>query len=167
MVPCWDTELDRRAPQLIARNLERPIAVAEVARVAGMSEFHYQRTFHLETGETVGRFMTRRRLEIAAPRLAYERDRSITEIALSSGYSSSSNFGKAFTAYFGVSPSRVRGPDAELPPALGTLKTTWGHAFRPEDLDALPELEPRALRDEAAQWERVVRYETIAARTPR
>jgi AraC-like DNA-binding protein len=45
--------------------------------------------FHATLGESIGRFITRRRLELAALRLAYEPDATITAIALDCGYSSS------------------------------------------------------------------------------
>src|SRR5262245_33722865 len=99
-----------RSLAFIAQHLEEPLQVSDVARAAHLSEFHLHRVFHAEVGESIGRFITRRRLEVSALRLAYEPDRSITDIALSSGYSSSSNFSKAFSAYFGQSPSSVRNP---------------------------------------------------------
>jgi AraC family transcriptional regulator len=154
-----------RALRFIADHLDRPITVAEVARAAGMSEFHLHRVFHAEVGESIGRHITRRRLELAALRLAYEPDRSITDVALSSGYSSSSNFTKAFTGYFGCSPSRVRAPDLALPPAVGKLTELHGRTFRPADLYALPPPQGAAeLAREARFWEARVRYETIAER---
>jgi AraC family transcriptional regulator len=99
-----------RAISFIATNIERPLTLAEVAKVAHTSEFHFHRIFSAVVGEPVGRFITRKRLELAAMRLAYEPERSVTDIALSVGYSSPSNFTKAFTAYFGRAPSAVRRP---------------------------------------------------------
>jgi AraC family transcriptional regulator len=127
-----------RALRHIADHLERPLSVAEVAKAARLSEFHFHRIFSAVMGEAVGRYITRRRLEVAALRLAYEPDRTVTEIGHSCGYSSTSNFTKAFTAYFGVSPSRVRRPDPDLPIALGKLTRSYGKRFQPLDLHALP-----------------------------
>lgn len=142
------------------------MSVTDIARAAHLSEFHLHRVFREALGETIGRFVTRRRLETAALRLAYETDRSITEIALSSGYSSSSNFGKAFSAYFGVSPSRVREPAAELPGAVGLLTARYGKGFHPADLYALP---PEGAPDErqaiARAWSQRVRFEDVPRRT--
>src|SRR5262245_7341532 len=121
----------QRALRFIGENLDRSLSVAEIARAAHLSEFHLHRVFHAALGESIGRFITRRRLETAALRLAYEPDLSVTEIALSSGYSSSSNFSKAFSAYFGVSPTRVRQPAAELPSSLGQLTARYGKGFDP------------------------------------
>lgn len=124
-------EIDR-ALRFIAENLEREITVADAAAAAGLSEFHFHRVFHAAVGESIGRFVTRRRLELAALRLAYEPERSITDVALSSGYSSSSNFGKAFHAYFGCSPTEVRTPSGDATRAAklrGKLAALHGNDF--------------------------------------
>ncbi len=97
-----------RAIRFILDHLDEPMTLRDVARSAHLSEFHFHRIFAATTGESVGRFVTRKRLETAAMRLAYEPERSVTDVALSSGYSSISNFTKAFTSRFGVAPSRVR-----------------------------------------------------------
>ncbi|HKU40425.1 MAG TPA: AraC family transcriptional regulator [Polyangiales bacterium] len=149
-----------RALRFIADRLDQPITAAEVARAAHLSEFHFHRVFHAELGEPIGRFVTRRRLELSALRLAYERDRSITDIALSSGYSSTSNFAKAFKSYFGSSPSEVREGQAR-PEAIGKLTAQYGKQFRPSDLYVVPpELDDDARRVRATEC--VVRIETSA-----
>jgi len=155
-----------RAIQFIADHGDEPLTVAEVARAAHLSEFHFHRIFSSVMGEPVGRFVTRRRLELAALRLAYEPDRPITDIALSAGYSSLSNFSKAFAAFFGCSPSQVRRPDAALPPAIGTLTRRYGKAFRPADLHALPpDVGDDERRRQAAELSRRVRFETFPGLT--
>lgn len=152
-----------RALRFIAEHLERPISVAEVARAAHLSEFHLHRVFHAALGESIGRFITRRRLESAALRLAYEPDVSITEIALDSGYSSSSNFSKAFAGYFGCSPTRVREPALALPASVGKITALYGKHFRPADLHSLaPGAAVEDERQEAARWEGRVRYEEVS-----
>jgi AraC-like DNA-binding protein len=155
-----------RALRFIGEHLDRPISVAEVARAARLSPFHLHRVFHPTLGESIGRFITRRRLEQAALRLAYEPDATITEIALDSGYSSSSNFSKAFAGYFGCSPTRVREPELALPPSVGKLAALYGKDFRPEELYSLPPpTADEAYRQEAAQWDGRVRYEEVEARS--
>lgn len=154
-----------RAVAYIAAHLDAPLVVADIARAAHLSEFHLHRVFREAVGETIGRFVSRRRLETAALRLAYETDRTIADIALSSGYSSNSNFTKAFTAYFGVSPSRVREPSAQLPVAVGQLTSRHGKDFRPADLYTLPPERPLAARREIARaWSERVRFEETPRR---
>jgi AraC family transcriptional regulator len=151
-----------RALRFIAEHLVRPISVAEVAKAARLSEFHLHRVFHAELGESIGRFITRRRLELAALRLAYEHDISVTEIALDSGYSSSSNFSKAFASYFGCSPTRVREPALALPPSVGKIAALYGKHFRPAELHSLaPGAAAEDERQEAERWQGRVRYEDV------
>jgi len=150
-----------RALGFIACHLEQPLSTADVARAARMSESHFQRAFHEALAETVGQFVTRKRLETAALRLAYEPGTSITEIALSSGYSSSSNFGKAFAGYFGNAPSEVRNPGGKLPAQVSKLLARYGKSFDPRTLYTLPE-EPDAqsFQSEVDFWNQRVRFET-------
>lgn len=144
----------------IAEHLEGPLVVKDVARAARLSEFHFHRLFSAYVGEPVGRWITRRRLEVAALRLAYQPDRSITDIALASGYSSPSNFAKAFTGFFGCSPSGVRTPEPRLPHAIGTLTSRYGKDFDPRELFVLPPpADAAALRAEAAELARTVRFD--------
>jgi len=154
-----------RALAFIAAHLEEPLTAADVARSARMSEFHFQRAFHDALGETVGQFVTRKRLETAALRLAYEPGSSITEIALSSGYSSSSNFGKAFAGYFGTNPSEVRRPGGKVSLQVSKLLARYGKSFEPRALYTLPE-EPdaQAFRAEVDFWNERVRFETSEGR---
>jgi len=151
-----------RALRFIGEHLDRPISVAEVARASRLSEFHLHRVFHAALGESIGRFITRRRLELAALRLAYEPDISVTAIALDSGYSSSSNFSKAFAGYFGCSPTRVREPAQALPASVGKITALYGKHFRPAELYSVaPGAALEDERQEAARWEGRVRYEDV------
>lgn len=146
----------------VARNLDRELTLVELAKLAHLSEFHFHRIFAAIVGEPLGRYVTRRRLEVAALRLAYEPARSVTDIALASGYSSSSNFSKAFRGYFGISPSALRAPGPDpLPAAIGTLTRTHGREFDPRDLHVLPPDDPG--REQAlAELLRELRYERFA-----
>jgi AraC family transcriptional regulator len=105
-----------RALRYIEEHLAEPLPLAEVARASHLSPFHFHRMFRASVGEPVGRYITRRRLERAALRLAYEPDAPVTEIALEVGYSSISNFSKAFRLQFGCAPSALR--SARPGPAL-------------------------------------------------
>ncbi len=123
----------------MAANLGRPIRLSEVARAASFSEYHFHRIFRSVMGETVGQYITRQRLETAALMLAYHDDLSVTDIGFACGYSSTANFSKAFSAFFGVSPSAVRKPQTCKSPRIGTLKLRYGKDFSPSDLYSLPE----------------------------
>ena len=79
-----------------------------LAKIACFSKYHFHRIFRNHTGETVNEFIRHIRMEKAMRILGLDRSKSITEIALDCGFSSSQNFAKAFKSYFGVSPSRIR-----------------------------------------------------------
>jgi AraC family transcriptional regulator len=155
-----------RALAYIAKHLEAPLTAADIARAAHLSEYHLHRVFREAVGETIGRFVTRRRLETAALRLAYETDRTISDIALCSGYSSASNFSKAFSAHFGVSPSRVREPSSVLPGAVRRLASRHDRSFDPTELYTLPPERPADERRAIARaWSERVRFEELPARS--
>ena len=87
--------------------LSEPHSLAELARVAGLSRYHFLRTFRRATGVTPHQWLLRARLREAAQRLAAGRD-PVTEIALDVGFQDLSNFVRSFRAEFGVSPRRYR-----------------------------------------------------------
>lgn len=92
----------------IERHLDETLCVDVLSKVAGFSPFHFQRLFSLITGEPLYTYIKRIRLEKAAYMLLIDRDRSVTDIALSVGFSNQSSFAKAFKARFEMSSSDYR-----------------------------------------------------------
>jgi len=88
-------------------NLHRPVKLEELARVACFSEFHFHRIFGAVSGETLNNFTNRLRLEKAARLLRYS-GKSLTDIALDCGFSSSATFSRAFRSGYDTSPSQFR-----------------------------------------------------------
>ena len=88
-------------------NLDRPLKLAELAKVACFSEFHFHRIFTAVSGETLSNFTNRLRLEKAARLLRYS-GQSLTDIALDCGFSSSATFSRAFRSGYSTSPSQFR-----------------------------------------------------------
>jgi len=86
--------------------------------VAGISRYHFLRTFKLVTGVTPDQWLLRSRLRDAARRLATARD-PITAVALDVGFRDLSNFVRTFRAEFGVSPGRDRA--GAHPPSTSAL----------------------------------------------
>ncbi|MFG0320657.1 MAG: GyrI-like domain-containing protein [Planctomycetota bacterium JB042] len=95
-----------RAIDHVRGNLAEPLDLERLAHAAGLSACHFHRVFRARTGETPHAFVKRLRLEDALRRLAHGRPRSLTEVALASGFSSSSDFSRSFRQRFGVPPSR-------------------------------------------------------------
>jgi AraC-like DNA-binding protein len=80
-----------------------------LARQAGLSPYHFLRTFQRVTGVTPHQFVLRARLREAAVRLTTER-RNVLDIALDCGFGDVSNFNRAFRTEFGVNPRRYSCP---------------------------------------------------------
>nr|WP_155669444.1 GyrI-like domain-containing protein [Ornithinibacillus caprae] len=83
------------------------IEIEHIAKVACMSKFHYQRTFHILTGVTVAEYIRKRRLTFAAQELNQTNQRVI-DIALKYGYETPESFSKAFRKVHGLSPSAAK-----------------------------------------------------------
>jgi AraC family transcriptional regulator len=96
-----------RVLRLLERDRPQPATIADLAATAGLSHYHFLRTFKRVTGVTPHQWLLRTRLRDAAERLVASRA-PITEIALDVGFEDLSNFIRSFRAEFGVSPSRYR-----------------------------------------------------------
>jgi AraC family transcriptional regulator len=102
----YTRRIDRVVDHLRA-NLDRQVKLKELAKVACFSEFHFHRIFGAVAGETVNQFTNRLRVEKAARLLRFS-ERSLTEIALECGFSSSATFSRAFRSGYDTSPSEFR-----------------------------------------------------------
>jgi AraC family transcriptional regulator len=94
-----------RAIDHIVRNLARPLQLQEVAQAACFSPFHFHRIFKLLLGETLNEFVKRLRLERALYLMSHAPRRPLTDVALSCGFSSSSDFSRSFRQHYGLPPS--------------------------------------------------------------
>jgi AraC family transcriptional regulator len=97
-----------KAIDFLDANLMREVSLDELAVVACFSKFHFHRIFKEVTGETVGQYALRLRLQKAASFLIYNREKSITEIAYDCGFTESSVLSRSFKQAFGQSPSLWR-----------------------------------------------------------
>lgn len=104
-----------RSVRAIERDPAARVSLARLAADAGLSPYHYLRTFTQVTGVTPHQFIVRARLREAAARLARGEARVI-DVALESGFNDVSNFNRAFRAEFGVTPSAYGAPASSLPP---------------------------------------------------
>lgn len=97
-----------RVLDYIQAHLAEEMDLETLATVACFSPYHFHRLFHGWMGETLRDFIFRLRVERAATQLHYNPGKTITEIALDCGFSSSSTFARAFKAFHGVSASEWR-----------------------------------------------------------
>lgn len=97
----------RNAVELFAENLEDPINIADVANAVGLSVRQLERLFYKSTGNTPFHYYKALRMQKARQLLHYSKD-SMTQIALSVGYSSVSSMSKNYISVFGISPYEDR-----------------------------------------------------------
>jgi AraC family transcriptional regulator len=97
----------------IETNLGDDLALDDLAGVAHFSPYHFHRVFRGMTGETLGRFIQRLRIEKAASKLINDLDRSVTAIAFECGFSGSASFARAFKEAFGMSATEWRSGGCE------------------------------------------------------
>jgi AraC-like DNA-binding protein len=97
----------RRARDHIDRNYREPLDLAQIARVAGVSKYHFVRCFEATYGETPIRYLSRRRIERAQD-LLRGANLTVTEICMGVGFSSLGSFSSRFTALVGESPTAYR-----------------------------------------------------------
>lgn len=97
----------RRAKDMMAGRTCDPPTVGEVAAVVGLSATHFAMAFTAETGMPPGAFMRRLQIERAKAMLA-QTDLDLSTVACRTGFSSHSQFSRAFAKSVGVPPSRYR-----------------------------------------------------------
>jgi AraC family transcriptional regulator len=92
----------------IDEHLDQQLDLSTLAEVAHFSSFHFHRLFSAWMGETFGDYVRRRRVEVAAMRLAAQPGTRVLHIALSVGFGSAEAFTRAFRSRFGCSPTAWR-----------------------------------------------------------
>ncbi|WP_299675343.1 GyrI-like domain-containing protein [uncultured Tenacibaculum sp.] len=97
-----------KAIQYIEENSSTKLLLEDVASKAHFSPFHFHRIFKAITGETFNNFIVRKRIEKSADYLLHKPDKSISEIAFSSGFSSISSFSRTFKKFYGMSPKQFQ-----------------------------------------------------------
>ncbi|MDH4038193.1 MAG: AraC family transcriptional regulator [Candidatus Krumholzibacteria bacterium] len=95
------------AKAFIHENHARDLSLAEVARHACMSPFHFSRVFKHVVGTSPHRYLASVRLDHAAL-LLRETQRPVTDICFSTGFNSLEHFIAAFRTRHGASPSAYR-----------------------------------------------------------
>ena len=94
----------RRAKDLMDRRFADGLDVGTVAAAAGVSKFHFIRSFKAEYGLTPAQYLTHRRIERAQDLLRTS-NVTVTEVCMLVGYASLGSFSSTFRALAGESPS--------------------------------------------------------------
>lgn len=96
-----------RSRDYLAAGLNQPLRLADAAREACLSPYHYHRLFARTFGETPHDFLTRLRIDRAKRMLARER-LSVTEVCFAVGYESLGSFSARFRRLVGYAPSEYQ-----------------------------------------------------------
>ncbi|MEM6907835.1 MAG: AraC family transcriptional regulator [Pseudomonadota bacterium] len=89
-------------------NLDRHVAVDEMAQLVGISRHHFSRRFKAATGISPHQFAIKGKLEHAANMLERDEGDSVISIAQKLGYANPAQFAKVFRRQFGLSPRKWR-----------------------------------------------------------
>lgn len=96
-----------RSRDYLAAGIEQPLRLADAAREAYLSPFHYHRLFTRAFGETPHEFLTRLRMD-RAKRLLARDQLPVTEVCYAVGYESLGSFSSRFRQMVGYSPSEYQ-----------------------------------------------------------
>lgn len=107
--------------------------VRRLARVSGVSEAHFARSFKEAFGVPPHRYLLTRRIERATA-LLRDTDLPITEIALETGWKSLGTFGRTFRDVTGESPGELRARVRATPHELARVPACFVAAAHRPDL---------------------------------
>ena len=107
----------RRARDLADRHYAEALDLDALADAAGMSKYHFLRSFTAVYGKTPARYLTERRIERAQD-LLRATNVTISEVCLLAGFSSLGSFSAKFRQLVGVSPSDYQARYADGAPHI-------------------------------------------------
>jgi AraC-like DNA-binding protein len=119
--------IERLAPlfEFIEHNFERPIQVAEAARICAMSSSHFMSFFKKTTGESFIAYLNNFRIAKAQVLLSATND-PIAKISARLAFCSQSYFGKVFHMLVGMTPL--------------TYRERFGHSSQASPIEGSPEM---------------------------
>ncbi|WP_431123803.1 AraC family transcriptional regulator [Flagellimonas flava] len=92
----------------VMRNFNQKVDLETVSRLAHMTPNAFCRFFKQRTNKTFFKFLSEIRIEHVCQLLNQNKDLSIVEAALASGFNSISNFNKTFKDIKGINPTKYR-----------------------------------------------------------
>ena len=107
----WVERLNQSV-KYIEEHLTEEIDYEQLGRIACCSAYHYQRMFAYMAGVSLGEYIRRRRMSVAAADL--QGGEKVLEVALKYGYQSPTAFNRAFQSVHGLPPSALRETGASV-----------------------------------------------------
>lgn len=99
--------LQHKLAAYLDNNIREPFGISQLAGHLNISYFHLTDIFQSMRGESLGRYITRTRLEKAAVLSAYS-NLNLSEIADATGFATKYSLSKAFTYHFGYSAATAK-----------------------------------------------------------
>ena len=97
----------RRVREYLAAHLEENISIQGLARIVGLSMYHFARSFKQSEGLSPHVYLVQCRVRRAQQLLA-QTDLPLSQIALAAGFSDQSHCARRFKEHVGVTPSSYR-----------------------------------------------------------
>ncbi len=91
----------------VEAHLDTEIELSDVAKAAGLSQWHFQRVFRALTNETLKTYIRSRRFAKALDQLLGTK-LPILDIAMAAGYETQESFTRAFKSCFSITPGQYR-----------------------------------------------------------
>lgn len=99
--------LINRSIEYILQHIDEDISIEDVANDCNFSKYHFSRIFKKETGVSIYALIKRIKMDQSAVSLKVEKDKTITDIGVDYGYSSS-NYSSAFSKMYSICPVEFR-----------------------------------------------------------
>lgn len=103
----WVESLQKAIDYMEEHLLDEHLTISKISKHANSSAFHFQRIFSILTEISVGEYLRRRRLTLAAQELVRTNSK-IIDLACKYGYDTPKAFSKAFRRQHGVTPTEAR-----------------------------------------------------------
>jgi AraC family transcriptional regulator len=97
----------RRVKEFIDENLDQDLGLADLSKVASLSQYHFARAFRKSTGLTPQHYLMERRIE-RAKHLLTDAELPLVEISLRTGFKNQSHFTTLFRKVTNVTPKAWR-----------------------------------------------------------
>lgn len=119
----------QKAINYIEINLLNELDNEEIARMAGVPIYDFQRIFSSLCGISLGDYIRNRRLSQAALELLWNKEQKIIDVAIKYGYGTPESFSRAFKRFHGVLPSEVNTVAIHRYPPMSINITVKGECF--------------------------------------
>lgn len=127
-------QVAQRVIRAIHERLDEPLMLQDMADIAQLSPYHFNRVFRQVTGIPPSKFQAALRVQ-AAKRLLITTQLSVTEICFMVGYNSLGTFTRSFTELVGLSPSQLRSRAKD--PAYSSIQSFIASTRRDQELSRL------------------------------